>query len=614
MPTPLRPARSAALLASLAAAAVLACSAESPTPIACDTDASCPATSRCAQRACVADAPPLAHVASIEGVEANDLAVLDGSRSSDPDAPDDAVVSYEWTVKMLDGPCDPPVVAGTTALPQVRFACAGRYEVTLVVTDEMSVRSEPASVTVDVAPRSGEPLVTVGADVAVDHRCAGEPLLCQPVTELGGAVALTAASGVEGVQFRWSLSAPEGRAIDATRRVTFEPGPDVAAPLVRIETDGTAISGDWVLRVEARDAAGVVGTAATRVSVGNAPPVVTETFVSNSHVFDAPSSRFSALGAISVVVSDPDGDPLEGRSVSGHHLGDGGATFDVTDLGDRIAFAVALPYSQPSDADFLIGGEGLERTIAFAMRDVNGAETSEIWPVVIANRPPELVLPLVGTVSTNHVYDPAAGVYRAAAKLSGWQDPDGDPMIQADFTGDAVCPSYTLDASGRTAIECSLASGMAAVAGNFVGAHDIQERVRDPWAASPDAAVSTLQILNRPPVVAVDPMTLRATCVETATCCAWEAGYCMDNKWKIFGINGTLANFVVDPDGDPVHVTLAPQGSTKVCLPAECTMVISWGGEQLCTPVAAHATYSISVTDGAASATDSFLVTRTCAL
>ena len=169
MPTPLRPARSAALLASLAAAAVLACSAESPTPIACDTDASCPATSRCAQRACVADAPPLAHdrLAS-KASRRTTLAVLDGSRSSDPDAPDDAVVSYEWTVKVLDGPCDPPVIAGTTALPQVRFACAGRYEVTLVVTDEMSVRSEPASVTVDVAPRSGEPLVTVGADVAVE--------------------------------------------------------------------------------------------------------------------------------------------------------------------------------------------------------------------------------------------------------------------------------------------------------------------------------------------------------------------------------------------------------------------------------------------------------------
>ena len=108
-------------------------------------------------------------------------------------------------------------------------------------------------------------------------------------------------------------------------------------------------------------------------------------------------------------------------------------------------------------------------------------------------------------------------------------------------------------------------------------------------------------------------MTLRATCVETATCCAWEAGYCMDNKWKIFGIDGTLANFVVDPDEirarDP-----RPAGLDEGLPPRGCTMMISWGGEQLCTPVAAHATYSISVTDGAASATDSFLVTRTCAL
>ena len=189
---------------------------------------------------------------------------------------------------------------------------------------------------------------------------------------------------------------------------------------------------------------------------------------------------------------DPDGDPLEGRSVSGHHVGDGGATFDVADLGDRVAFAVALPYTQPSDAGFLIGGEGLERTIVFALRDVNGAETSETWPVVIANRPPELVTQ-VGTVSTNHVYDATAGAYLASAKLSGWRDPDGDPMVQADFTGDAACPSYTLDVSGRAAVQCSLASAMSAVVGNFVGAHDIQQRVRDPWAASPVASVSRIE-------------------------------------------------------------------------------------------------------------------------
>ena len=231
MPPLLRPARRTALLASLAAAAALACSTESPTPITCDTDASCPAASRCVQRACVADAPPLAHVAPTEAVEANDLAVLDGSHSSDPDAPADAVVSYEWTVTAVEAPCDPPVVAGAIARPQVRFACPGRYEVALVVTDEMSIRSEPASVTVDVAPRTGEPLVTVGADVAVDHRCAGEPLLCLPVTELDGAVALSAASAVEGVEFRWSVEPPEGpRPRHRTARHLRIPGPTSPRP------------------------------------------------------------------------------------------------------------------------------------------------------------------------------------------------------------------------------------------------------------------------------------------------------------------------------------------------------------------------------------------------
>ena len=245
-------------------------------------------------------------------------------------------------------------------------------------------------------------------------------------------------------------------------------------------------------------------------------------------------------------------------------------------LGDRVAFAVALPYTQPSDAGFLIGGEGLERTIVFALRDVNGAETSETWPVVIANRPPELVTQ-VGTVSTNHVYDATAGAYLASAKLSGWRDPDGDPMVQADFTGDAACPSYTLDVSGRAAVQCSLASAMSAVVGNFVGAHDIQQRVRDPWAASPVASVSRIEILNRPPVLTTAPVTLRAACVPTQSCCAWEAGYCMDYKWDISSVRETVASFVVDPDGDPVHVTLSPAGSSQVCLPSQCTVEILVG-------------------------------------
>jgi hypothetical protein len=612
MPTLLRPARPAVVFASLAAAAALACSKEGPAPITCDTDESCPPASRCVQHACVADAPPLAHVAALEGVEENELAVLDGSRSSDPDAPDDAVVSYVWTVRAVDAPCDPPVIAGTLASPQVRFACPGRYEVSLVVIDVMSVRSEPASVTVNVAARSGAPLVTAGADVAVDHRCAGEPLVCRPLTELDGAVALSAASVVEGVEFRWSVSPPEGRSLDATRRVTFEPGPDVADALARIETDGTAISGDWVFRVEARDAAGVVGTAAARVSVGNAPPLLTGTLVSSSHVFDPPSSRLSAHGAISVVVSDPEGDPLAERRASGHHLGDGGATFAIEDLGDRIGFAVELPYTQPSDAGFLIGGEGLERAIVFAIRDVNGAETSETWPVVIGNRPPELVTP-VGTISTNHVYDATAMAYLASGRLSEWRDPDGDPMAQADPTGDAVCPSYTLDASGRVAVECNLTSGMAAVAGNLVGAHDIHQRVRDPWAASVAASVSRIEVLNRPPVVTTPPVELRAQCSTSTSCCEWEQGWCMDYKLKVSTVSGTLADFVQDPDGDPLDVRLDPSGGSKVCLPSECTMGISWESELTCTPLA-HRTLSITATDGAASATSSFLVTRTCAL
>lgn len=601
MPTRLRPAR-LALLASLAAA--LACSKEVSAPIACDTTASCPPASRCVRRTCTADAPPVAEIASLEGVQANDLAVLDGSRSSDPDAPGDAVVSYQWTARAVDAPCDPPVIAGTTARPQVRFACPGRYEVSLVVTDELSVGSAPASVFVDVAPRSGEPLVTATADVAVDHRCSGEPLACRPVTELDGAVRLSAISAVEGVRFRWSVEPPEGRALGATRRVTFVPGPDVAAPLVWIETDGTAISGDWVLRVEARDSAGVVGTGATRVSVGNAPPLVTETFVENSHVFDAPSSRFTARGTISVVLSDPDGDPLEGRTVSEHHVGDGGAPFVVADLGDRVTFAVQVPYTQPSDAGFLIGGEGLERTIELAIRDVNGTETREVWPVIIGNSPPELLAP-VQSLSVNHTY--SAGAYRASAVLTSWRDPDGDPLAPGSPTGDAACSSYALDGSGRVVVQCSLASPVAAMAGTFVGLHDVQQFVQDPWSRSP-TTVTRLDILNQPPVLTKPRATHTASCTVAGGCCDSQ---CWFPKFTMAATTVEIGSFVTDPDGDPVRVTITPTGQTMACLPWECSFSAPLAAEVTCTATA-NDSFGISVTDGAATVTGTTVVSRVC--
>ncbi|WP_243337632.1 PKD domain-containing protein [Anaeromyxobacter soli] len=595
----------------LALATALACSQGGPAPITCDTTESCPPAARCLAFACVADAAPLARISPLSAVQANDVVTLDGSRSSDPDAPEDAVVAYAWTVRAVDAPCEPPVVAGTTATTPVRFACPGRYEISLVVADELSVQSAPASALVEVAPRSGAPLVTAGADVAVDHRCEGEPITCRPVTELGGAVALSATSAVAGASFHWTVEPPAGHALDAQRRAIFEPGPDAPSPTVRIETDGTAISGDWVLRVEARDEAGVIGVAATRLSIGNAPPVVTEAIPVFNHAFDAASSRFSAHGAIGVVAEDPDGDPLEGRTVAGHHVGDGAATFQVEDLGDRAAFSIELPYTAPADALLLIGGEGLERAITYSVRDVNGAETSETWPVVIGNRPPEVAWAAT-VVSPQHVYDAAAGEYRASAKLSQWRDPDGDPMAQGDPTGDAVCPSYVLDASGMVVIQCTLASAVAAVAGNFVGAHDIQQRVRDPWESAPVASVAQIQIQNRAPVFTKNAFGLGAQCVETATCCRWEYGQCLVNELAVSSASGTVTDFVTDPDGDPVEWTVSQTGQTQVCLASQCALEVSFAADRTCSESTSR-TYTMSATDGAASTPATFVVTRSCA-
>jgi hypothetical protein len=386
--------------------------------------------------------------------------------------------------------------------------------------------------------------------------------------------------------------------------VTFDPGPDVAAPVVRIESDGTAISGDWVFRVEARDGVGVVGSAEMRVSVANAAPVVTEKLPAFHHSRSASSSRFLVDEAILVTVSDPDGDPIEARSVTGHHVGDGGATFDVEDFGDRVAVRVELPYSQPSDALFLIGGEGLERAVRFAVRDVNGAETAETWPVIVGNRAPELAAQ-VTSASTHHVY--AAGRYRTGPVALGvWVDPDGDPLVQAEPTGDAACPTFTLDATGRVRLECSLSAPLAAAAANFVGPHDIHQRVRDPWVTG-EATVSRVEILNRPPVLSLSTLLLSAECVETAECCDAE---CLSGELDVSDVSGTMTGFVTDPDGDPVEVTASP-GTTSVCAPSSCSIPVSFSPELTCAP-SKNRTYSVSVTDGVDVATGAFTARRLC--
>jgi len=603
-------------LASLVVSSAIglaACSSPEPTTLVCGTEAECPSGTRCIARGCVANSPPAVAVALPAGdLEANLLHSFDGSASVDPDV-GDFVASFAWIFRAIDAPCAPPSVAGTGPVATVRFACPGRYVVELSAIDSMAFEGT-TSVEFVVVPHAGPALVVAGTDVSVAHACTASPLRCAPAQ----AVVLGATApgfAPEDLSFVWTAEAPAERPLDGSRRVTFQPDAYVPSPVVVIETDGTGISGDWIFRVVASDAAGVLGTAAMRVGVGNRPPVVSGTVPAQvNHAFAA--GAFTASGQIAVTVFDPDGDPLIQRSAQWRHSGDGpGGGFAGVDQGSELTFAVTVPYAIPADALHLIGNPGLERFVELAISDVNGARSLASWPIVVANRPPALVAtPAPATV--DHAYDPGQLAYRASASLSTWSDPDGDPLFTTPGapTGDPQC-AVLIASSGLARAECSLAFiGTPAVA-NFAGTHVVTQFIEDPWAAAPPVA-ATFTIGNRAPAITSTATHVAVlSCDTTATCCQGPPSECTEY------ISTTPAGLSIvpsrwsDPDGDPLAIQVTANGAVTpvqplVCTPATCALQLQLAGENVCG--SRTTIHSTTVGDGLASAAGTLSVQRLC--
>ncbi len=606
MPRPTR----ITLLVFLSACAALACASKPSVP-ACATSSECPASARCIGQACVENAPPVASVALPSGpLAANAVLAFDGSGSFDPD-PGDSVASWAWAFRAVSAPCAAPAVAGTGPTAQVRFACPGAYAVDLSVEDALSARSPVATVPFDVVPYYGPTLVEAGPDVAVDHACSGSPLLCAPTATV--ALSASAPGSTGAVAFQWTAKPPPGRELGPTRRVTFVPDRFAASPTVAIESDGTAISGEWLLEVEARDGAGVLGTAVTRVSVGNRPPAVQAVVPTPDHVFEG--TQLSALGEIAVSVSDPDGDPLPVREAAWRHSGDGASTFTGSDLGTRITFAIVVPYAAPADAALLIGGAGLERSVELAVEDVNGARTREVWPIAAGNRPPVLVSS-PAPFSVDHSYDAAGSAYEAVASLSAWSDPDGDPIAQVGPTGDAACASIAVTA-GQAVVSCAvLFAGVPAVA-NLVGTHVVSQRIGDFWAQAP-ASAATFEILNRPPVI-TSTSTVAVRGCTTSTCCRYappaDGGGCELQAGISAAQTVIVPSRFDDPDGDPIDVQASSAGGVTptqpfVCTPPACDFPLSLAEARVCGTSTSYVPTTIS--DGAGSASGTIAVERNC--
>jgi len=595
---------------SLLAGALVACSGEEPAR-KCTTEAECPSGARCRGSVCVENSPPVAAISAPAAPVEFALVTLSGAGSTDPD-PEDASFTYRWTVRSKGAPCQPPVVAGTTSTAQVRFGCAGAHEVELVVEDGLGAASAPVTAAVDVADDPAPSIVTT-PDVSRGHVCSGAPLLCTVANGGGNVILIASGPTASGIRYRWSVQPPPGRELVPGRRVTFTPSHEVMEPTVRIETDGLAISGDWLFRIEAYDDSGVLGAAVKRVSIGNQAPVVMGTPGAVPHQFVQLTQRFEATGSIAVTVSDPDGDPLV-RQLATHQVNAGAtSTFTATDQGATIALAIAVPYDGPAAASRLIGGPGLARDVELSVADANGETTKGHWDVVVDNRPPVGAWGANAPVHADHAYQASPAAYVATAELSTWTDPDGDPLEAAPVTTVGPCgqPSLT---GNKLNVTCSVPYAGSPAASLIVGSWNVAHAVRDPWIQVDHAR--ELVVHNRPPAFKTTSFSAAATCTATPNCCEFDMGQCVarEREWAATSIPS--GSWLEDPDGDPLLVTFGASEigfapSTRVCLPGDCQFIFSVPLEAAC-GVPSPATFSATVSDGGPSVQSPAGIQRVC--
>lgn len=554
------PTRLPASILSVAAALLLAACSPEAEPKGCRSNDQCPASARCEAGVCVANAAPVAAIRPISAVESFALVDLDGSDSRESSG-DAALAEHVWAVRSLTAPCTPPEIAGLQPIARVRFGCPGRYEVSLEVRDRRGVVSAPATAQVEVVASRQAPVVIAGADLASDHACAGDPLVCRPTDP----IALSASTTLPGVALQWSVEPPRDRPLDdGTRRVWLAAGTSPGAAAAFIETDGTAISGDWIFRVEASDAYGAVGAAFTRVTIRNRLPiVVADAPAPFAHAFDGAAARFRSSGEIAWSAHDPDGDPIEIHA-TWRHVGDGGAPFAGQLSPGKATFAIEVPYATPADALHLRGGADLARTIEVVARDSNRGEVRAVVPIEIGNTPPQ---PAGGPVDARvpHTFDAARSRYVANVQLGAWTDPDGDPLFGG--VGTAPCDAIAV-VDGVALAECSVPFEGTPAVDRIAGYRSVTAAVRDPWELARAVPVHGVEIRNSAPTLTRTTDLAGLTFTRRI---GWTGTACLTTV-IVHPAEFTAFPRVSDPDGDPVVVrSIATNGGTASPLQALCT-------------------------------------------
>ena len=543
---------------------VIACGRGGAKPVrGCQVDPDCGGVGRCVAGLCQASAPPVADF-TVPPIPTTQRELPLASTSHDPD-PGDAVVGWDWTVTRAGAACDPELTGADTATPTVVFWCPGTYRIGLAVTDSTGVESAPAERTVEVVPTTSAPQVVIAGASLVHHRCSGEPLRCA----LESPLALTVqAHPVNGglVTCRWTVAQPDAGRAGAS--AAFAPSDTAPTAALQLGVAGTGITGTWTAQVRVRDSEGNLAVAAHAFEVGNRPPVLRAAGGSgpaeialDHTVGDCPTGSgrcYQASGADAFVAEDPDGDPLGAVLIAADATGAGSGSVAEVGVGGRPgAFRFSTPLGNPSGFRAADGASGFH--VKGTVTDVHGAAGSLTLTARIGNRPP---VPTWGpaTVTTPHAYRASAKAYQAGAAVAAFADPDGDPVVEAASTGDAVCSGFTAT-DGVVSTACLLAyspvPGQVPPLATFVAPHTVTARVTDGWASASSRTVVAIE--NRPPVVpAYSGPAEGCACACNKWASHAEPGSPPDCVGAALASGGPVTSYPVvasDPDGDPLDLT-----------------------------------------------------------
>jgi hypothetical protein len=203
-------------------------------------------------------------------------AVLDGSKSSDPDG---TITVYNWT--QVSGPSTAIIANGNTVSPTVSSLVAGVYNFQLEVTDNNGLSATAQTKVIVIAAISQPPVANAGADQNIT-------LPLDSVTLKG-----TGSQNPNGtiVSYSWTqISGPSAASINSAASVTT---------LVR-----SLAQGNYIFKLTVTDNSGLSASDTMTVTVNPAPhqPPVANAGISQTITLPANSATLNGTGS-----TDPDG-------------------------------------------------------------------------------------------------------------------------------------------------------------------------------------------------------------------------------------------------------------------------------------------------------------------